>query len=88
MSTQLASKELWTRPELAKFLSTTERTIDSYMVKRVIPYIKLGRIVRFRRADVEKALEQHTIREANPKEMNTNNKIEGPPREYERPKSE
>jgi excisionase family DNA binding protein len=53
-----------TRQELAVYLQVSTRTIDSHVSKRRIPYIKLGRSVRFRLADVEQALRRRfTIEE-------------------------
>jgi excisionase family DNA binding protein len=52
-----------TRQELAAFLGVSQRTIDSYIASRRIPYVKLGRLVRFRLPDVERALSRFTIEE-------------------------
>lgn len=52
-----------TKAELAEFLRVSDRTVDNYVIGRVIPYIKLGRAVRFRLADVEKALSRYTVKE-------------------------
>jgi excisionase family DNA binding protein len=52
-----------TKIELAEFLSVSLRTVDGYVSSRRIPYIKLGRSVRFRLADVERALKRYTIEE-------------------------
>ena len=52
-----------TKSELAEFLGVSRRTIDSYVSSRRIPYIKLGRLVRFRLADVERALQRFTVEE-------------------------
>jgi excisionase family DNA binding protein len=52
-----------TRLELAAFLKVSPRTIDNYVASRRIPYIRMGRIVRFRIADVERALNRYTVEE-------------------------
>ena len=52
-----------TKDELAKFLRVSSRTVDNYVSRRRIPYIKLGRIVRFRLPDVERALRRFTVEE-------------------------
>jgi excisionase family DNA binding protein len=52
-----------TKAELAEFLRVSDRTVDNYVIGRVIPYIKIGRSVRFRLADVEKALSRYTVKE-------------------------
>lgn len=40
------------KPEVATFLSVTTRTVEHMMADGRIPYIKLGRTVRFRLADI------------------------------------
>jgi excisionase family DNA binding protein len=53
-----------TKAELAEFLGVSPRTVDNYVSARRIPFIKLGpRLVRFRLADVERALKRYTISE-------------------------
>lgn len=52
-----------TKPELAESLKVGERTLDRYVAQRKIPYIKLGRLIRFRLADVQKALNKLTVKE-------------------------
>ncbi len=52
-----------TRSELASFLNVSVRTIDGYVLSRRIPYIRLGRLLRFRVQDVERALKRYTIEE-------------------------
>jgi excisionase family DNA binding protein len=52
-----------TKDELGEFLKVSARTVDTYIATRRIPYIKIGRLVRFKLADVEKALSRYTIEE-------------------------
>jgi excisionase family DNA binding protein len=52
-----------TKDELAEFLKVSPRTVDGYVSGRRIPYIKLGRLVRFRLSDVERALQRFTVEE-------------------------
>ena len=63
----LEGETLYARPmtksELAKFLKVSPRTVDNYVSSRRIPYIKLGRLIRFRPADVERALKRYTVEE-------------------------
>ncbi len=54
---------LLTTPELGDAISLSERSIQYLQKRRAIPYIKIGRSVRFRLRDVEKALERFTVRE-------------------------
>ena len=52
-----------TKTQLAKYLGVSPRTVDNYVSTRKIPYIKIGRTIRFRLAAVEKALERYTVKE-------------------------
>ena len=59
LSTQPASVEtipfeqrLLTKREMAAYFGITERTIESWMRRRYIPFIKIGQSVRFRVANV------------------------------------
>ena len=52
-----------TKPQLAERLQVSLRSIDNYLKKKKIPVIRLGKSVRFRFSDVEKALERYTVRE-------------------------
>ena len=38
---------LVTKPELAKILRVSLRTCDNWMKAKILPYIKVGRLVRF-----------------------------------------
>ena len=48
---------LVTKSELAKAIMTSPRTIDNWREKGIIPFIKVGGIVRFDLAKVKAALE-------------------------------
>jgi excisionase family DNA binding protein len=61
-NTDLYSR-LLTTPELGDAISLSHRSIQYLTKRRAIPYIKIGRSVRFRLRDVERALEKFTIRE-------------------------
>lgn len=55
--------ELITKPELAERLRLSERAIDRLRFRHIIPWIRLGRVVRFDQQEVEKAIAKHcTIR--------------------------
>jgi excisionase family DNA binding protein len=55
----------WIRkPELAKHLSLSVRSIDNLVAQKKIPSARFGRSVRFRIADVDRALERFIRREA------------------------
>lgn len=48
--------------ELASYLNISLRCVRTMQQRRLIPHVKLGRCVRFRLRDVEKALERLTVR--------------------------
>jgi excisionase family DNA binding protein len=54
---------LLTKREIAEINNRSPRTIDNMIQARVIPYLKLGRSVRFRLADVQKALNRYLVKE-------------------------
>ena len=47
---------LITRLDVAHLLSVSPRTVDRWVKGRKIPYIKIGRTIRFRWASVEAAI--------------------------------
>jgi excisionase family DNA binding protein len=51
------------KPGLAEHLKVCQRTVDYLMARRAIPYMKIGRLVRFRIADVERALKRFSVEE-------------------------
>jgi excisionase family DNA binding protein len=55
--------QLLTYEGLARYSKLSTRTLEYYVAARKIPHIKLGRNVRFRLADVERALKRYEIRE-------------------------
>jgi hypothetical protein len=54
---------LLTKQELSRLIRKAPRSIDAMMKARTIPYLKLGRNVRFRLHDVERALARFTVTE-------------------------
>jgi excisionase family DNA binding protein len=46
------------KPEVAKRLNKTLRTIDNWMARGILPYFKIGRSVVFKWSDVEAHLSQ------------------------------
>jgi len=50
---------LVTEEDLAFSLNVSERHLRELRARRLIPFIKLGRVVRYRMADVERALTDH-----------------------------
>jgi excisionase family DNA binding protein len=55
---------LLTKEELAPFIGKAPRSIDRMVRLREIPYLKIGRHVRFRLRDVEQALDRFIVKAA------------------------
>lgn len=51
-----------TEDELAQALNVSKRSIATYRAQRVIPFMKIGRQIRFNPGDVKTALAQLTVR--------------------------
>jgi excisionase family DNA binding protein len=45
------------KPEVALLLNKTVRTVDNWMARRIVPYYKMGRCVRFRWSEIEAHLQ-------------------------------
>jgi excisionase family DNA binding protein len=57
-----ASDGLLRKPELARKLSISKRTLDAWMKRGLVPFLKLGgKSVRFRLRDVLAKLDQYRI---------------------------
>ena len=54
-------KEFYSREELAELLSVVPRTIDRWTKSGDLKAYKLGRVVRFRRDDIESFLKESKI---------------------------
>jgi excisionase family DNA binding protein len=52
---------LLTKDELGQIIRKSRRSVELMMLNRQIPFVKLGRSVRFRLGDVEKALKKFTV---------------------------
>ena len=59
--TEVSREELLTKRQLAPRLRCSARTLDEWMKRGRIPYIKLGKTVRFRWADVVSKLNQYRV---------------------------
>ena len=55
-------ERLWNKAEMAEFLKVSVRTVDTMMERRILPYFKLGKIVRFRQEDVLIQLQERKLR--------------------------
>ena len=56
-------KELLTRAEAAEFLAIQPGTLASWAYRQTqdLPYVRVGRCVRYRRADLEKFILQNLV---------------------------
>ena len=57
------SEALLKKDELAALLRVTPRHLEKLTKRRVIPFIKLGRSIRYKWSAVEKALDKVTVKE-------------------------
>lgn len=48
-----------TKREAAQLLNVTVRTLCNWMKKRFLPFLKVGRTVRFRRCEIDRYLEEN-----------------------------
>jgi len=55
--------ELTDKRGIAKMCGVSLRTVENWVTSRKIPHLKLGRLVRFRKAAVLRALERLEIKE-------------------------
>ncbi len=53
------------KAEVAEFLGISERSVDNYVKRKLIPHIKLGNRILFNLADVRAALQKHTVKGVN-----------------------
>jgi predicted DNA-binding transcriptional regulator AlpA len=52
----LAVEPFIDKPEVAKRLGKALRTVDNWMIRRLLPYYKIGRSVSFKWSEIETAL--------------------------------
>ncbi|MBJ7391338.1 MAG: helix-turn-helix domain-containing protein [Chthoniobacterales bacterium] len=55
--------EIWTVEDVADAFKVSRRTVANWTRDRRIPHLKLGRLVRFRQADVMCAMTRFVVRE-------------------------
>jgi len=56
-----ADGALLTVPEAADFLRCKPSTIRDWVLHRRLTFVRVGRLIRFRRADLEKLIAQSTV---------------------------
>lgn len=63
MSTATCQSDLLTTAEAAEYLGTTVGTMEVWRCSKryAIPYIKVGRLVKYRRSDLEQWLQSRTV---------------------------
>jgi excisionase family DNA binding protein len=57
----MSNNELLTLPEASALLRLKTSTLRAWVLRRQIPYCKVGRLVRVRRADVERLIEASIV---------------------------
>jgi len=57
--------QLFTERQLCEWLNVSKRNLFCWRMAGLIPYIKIGRAVRYRTSDVERALSTLTIETKN-----------------------
>jgi excisionase family DNA binding protein len=62
-SCETQNAEILTIGKLSKYLSVSPNTIYSWISRKKIPYIKLGRLVRFNRQDIDKWVQEKKVEE-------------------------
>ena len=52
-------KKLWTYHQAAEYLEVKQGTLRSWVSRRQVAHVKLGRLVRFRKADLDRWIEEN-----------------------------
>jgi excisionase family DNA binding protein len=58
----MSDKEFLTKDDVVRDYGIAKRTLERWMSVRMIPYIKIGKLVRFLPRDLEKFIEAHRVR--------------------------
>ena len=65
-SNSMKSQEQWINTEeAAQFLGVTTRTIANYRERGMIPFAQVGRVIRYRREDLNRFLMEHYVKPLN-----------------------
>jgi len=59
LPSEALTQRLLTKAEVAAYAQCTPRCVDNWMKRGFLPYFKIGRVVRFKLADVEASLDGH-----------------------------
>jgi len=62
MNAQLEINELLTKPDIANQARVCPRTVDYWMKQGWLPFLKLGKSVRFLPADFQKFIESRRVK--------------------------
>ncbi|MBN2401717.1 MAG: helix-turn-helix domain-containing protein [Spirochaetes bacterium] len=54
-------EQLWTNIELGQYLNRSPRTINTDVAKRRIPFIRIGRLIRFRQSEIDAWLDRNRV---------------------------
>jgi len=54
-------KRNWPTEEAAEYLGCTADTLKVWTSKRKVPFVRVGRLVRFRKIDLDQWLEQNFV---------------------------
>ena len=54
-------KRNWPNDEAAAYLGTTPDTLRVWVSKRKVPFVRVGRLVRFRKKDLDQWLEKNFV---------------------------
>jgi len=58
----LFDNQLWSINRLAEYLDVPIATIRDWCHKRTVPFVKVGRHIRFKSSDIETWLKQRSVR--------------------------
>ena len=47
--------------ELSSYLNISKKTIYNYTCAKIIPYYKIGKVLRFKKSDIEQWIEKQRI---------------------------
>jgi excisionase family DNA binding protein len=51
----------WTNDEAARYIGVTPATLRVWVSRRRVPFVRVGRLVRFRRSDLDKYLDRNLV---------------------------